>query len=268
GYARTIGSMSLAVVAFTPFSYLFALLVRLLFGLLRLAADVGRRVCLHDRRLRNGLPVGRAHDYGRYADNSGSRIAILDLGAACADQSLISGHERHVGIDKDPTGFGRHLHVEMQVIGGAALRAIVVADLSDDFTLVHKPAADDAVGVKLVWVHVHVAHTHMHRRRIDEQVDRFLLACAQNEAVMGCDHLVLIRLAAVGAVIEQRAGTGPDVLTLVAFASRTLADIVPAMFAEIVAPGIRVVDGRRLVEDQRPAVHFARVRLVLAPRAP
>ena len=79
---------------------------------------------LHDRRLSNRRQIRRAADHGRHADNGRNRIAVLDLGAPCADQSFISGHERHVRIDEYPTDLGRHLHVEMQVIGGAAFRRL------------------------------------------------------------------------------------------------------------------------------------------------
>ena len=42
--------------------------------------------------------------------------------AAAADQPLIGGDQRHVGIDEHPAVTGRHLHVEVQVIAGAAFR--------------------------------------------------------------------------------------------------------------------------------------------------
>ena len=69
------------------------------------------------------------------------------------------------------------------------------------------------------------------------------------------DHVMLIGLAAVGAVVDQRATAGADILALMTFTSRTLPDEKIAMFAEIIAPRIGVV--RRLVEQQRLAVDLA-----------
>src|SRR5215831_9836489 len=83
---------------------------------------------------------------------------------------------------------------------------------------------------------------------------------------MGGHHVVLVGLATIGAIVEQRAGTRADVLTLMAFAAGTLADEIVAMFAEIIAPWIRVVAGGAFIEDQRKAVHVAGVGLVFPPR--
>ena len=66
---------------------------------------------------------------------------------------------------------------------------------------------------------------------------------------MGRHHLMLIRLTAIGALIKQRAGAGADVLALVTFASRALADEVAAMLTKIVAPRIGVVAGPQFIED-------------------
>ena len=75
-------------------------------------------------------------------------------------------------------------------------------------------------------------------------------------------HVVLIGLAAVGAVVEQRAIARPDILALMAFAAGALADEEIAVLAEIIAPRIGVVGG--LVEHQRPPVHPAGIGRALA----
>ena len=97
----------------------------------------------------------------------------------------------------------------MQVIRSSALASIVISNLAYDLALAHQPAADDTVGVELVWIHVHIPHAYMHCRRIDEQVDGFLLARTQDEAVMYRDHLMPIRLTAIGSVVEQGARARP-----------------------------------------------------------
>ena len=106
--------------------------------------------------------------------------------------------------------------------------------------------------VEQVRIHVHVAHAQMRIGGVDEQIDRLLLARAHDHAVMRRHDFVLVGLAAVGALIHQRAIAWPDVLALMAFAAGALADEIAAMLAEIIAPWVRVVAPARLVEDQRP----------------
>ena len=102
----------------------------------------------------------------------------------------------------------------------------------------HQFAADNSIGIELIRIHVHVSHTHVSARRIDKEIHSLLLTCAQDKTVMRGDHLMLIGKAPIGAIIEQRAGAWPDVLTLMALATRALADEIVAMLTEIIAPGI------------------------------
>jgi len=55
---------------------------------------------------------------------------------------------------------------------------------------------------------------------------------------MSGDDLVSIRQTTVRAIVEERAGTRPDVLALMAFTARTLTDEVTTMLAKIIAPWI------------------------------
>src|SRR5262249_44630195 len=87
---------------------------------------------------------------------------------------------------------------------------------------------------------------------------------AQHDAAACGDHVVLVGLATVGALDALCAGAWPDVLTLVAEARRTFADVEIAMLAEIITPGIGVVDG--LVRDQELAVDPAAIERRLAER--
>jgi hypothetical protein len=97
----------------------------------------------------------------------------------------------------------------------------------------------------------------MRARRIDKNIHSLLLARAQDKSVVRSYHIMLVGLAAISAGVEQFADAGPDVLALMAFAARTLANEKAAMLAEVITPGIRVVARRALVEDQRPAVYLA-----------
>jgi hypothetical protein len=74
--------------------------------------------------------------------------------------------------------------------------------------------------------------------RIDEEIDGLLLERAQDKAVVSGNDFVLVGLATILALIEQHAGAWPDVLTLMAFAARTLAHEIAAMLTEIIAPWI------------------------------
>ena len=90
----------------------------------------------------------------------------------------------------------------MQVVGGATLAIIVVADFAQQIALMHQLAADNSIGIKLAWIHMHVTHTHMGARCINEEIHSFLLACAQNKSVMSSHNVMLIRQATVRAVVE------------------------------------------------------------------
>src|SRR6185437_14278211 len=95
----------------------------------------------------------------------------------------------------------------------------------------------------------------------------FLLARAQDDAVVHGDDRLLIGLAAVGAVIELLAEARADVLALMAFAAGALSDREMAVFAEVIAPGIAIIAAAGLVEDERAAVDLALVAGVLGADA-
>ena len=83
-----------------------------------------------------GWRVVRPASSGSGAD--GHRRGRLHRLAAAADQPLVGRDQRHVRIDEDPAVARRHLHVEMQVIGRAALAAAVIADRADHFAFARR----------------------------------------------------------------------------------------------------------------------------------
>src|SRR5262249_48724993 len=185
---------------------------------------------------RNG--VRRIADYWRYSDRCGHWIAVLDLGASSADQTLVSGYERHVGGHKKPNYLCRDLDIKVQGGNVSARSVDVIADFAEHVTFVHKLPADDSVGLELIGIHMHVTHPRVRIRGIDEEIHGLLFEGAQNKSVMRCDDLVPIRQTTVRAIVEECAGAGPNVLALMSFAARALTDEVPTMLAKIIAPWI------------------------------
>src|SRR6478736_5210236 len=155
----------------------------------------------------------------------------------------------------------------MQMVSRPAFPVVVIADFANPIAFVHQLAADDAVRVELARIHVHVAHARMGASCVDEKIDGLLLWRAQNEAVVSGNDLMLVGLATVRAIIEDRARAWADILALVAFSPRTLTDEKAPMLAEIVAPRIRGIAGSALVENQRSSVDIARIGLVFPARA-
>src|SRR5262249_2517499 len=135
-----------------------------------------------------------------------------------------------------------------------ALTMVVISNFAKHVTFVHKLSADQPVRVELVGIHMHVTHSGVRVRRIDEEIHSLLLRRAQNKSVMRGDNLVPIRQTTVGAVVEECAGTRPNVLALMSFAAGALTDEVPTMLAKIIAPWICVVAGRGFVENERSAI--------------
>src|SRR5262245_66193274 len=66
----------------------------------------------------------------------------------------------------------------MQVVGRSPFPVVVIADIANPIALVHELAADDAVSVQLVRVHVHVAHTCMGACSVDEKINSLLFGRA------------------------------------------------------------------------------------------
>ena len=137
--------------------------------------DFGR---LYGDERRIGEPyrrrIGEPYGARRRRQSHGHGRVLPDLLTAAADQPLIGGDQRHVGIDEHPAVFGRHLRVEMQVVGRPALALEVVTDLADHLALAHQAAADQAVGVELPGQHVQVAEADALVRRIGHEVERLL----------------------------------------------------------------------------------------------
>src|SRR6516225_9733413 len=182
-------------------------------------------------------------------------VLFLDFLATAADQPLIRGHQRHVGVDEDPAVFRRHLQVEVKVVGGGALAPGEVADLADHLALVHEATAHHAVGVELLGQHVQVAEAQALVGRVDHDVKRLLGGGAQHGSIAHGDHVVQIRLAALRPLDALPAEGRADVLPLMTEPSRTLADIEVAGLAEIIPPRIGVILRGRFIQNQRLAVY-------------
>ena len=129
----------------------------------------------------------------------------------------------------------------------------------------HHASTQDAVLVEIFREHVQVAEAHALVGGVGQDMKRNVAGRAQHDAVARGDHVVLVGLAAVGALDALGAEARPDVLTLVAEAGRTFANVEIAMFAEIIAPGIGVVDG--LIRDQKLAIDPAAIERRLAERS-
>src|SRR5579885_2748598 len=109
---------------------------------------------------RQRWPDGLACGTPRWDRNRDLR-RLLDFCPALADQPLVGGDQRHIRIDENPPILGRHLHVEMQVIGGRTLVLEVAADLAEFLALFEQAPAVDAVGVELPGRHVQIAKADM-----------------------------------------------------------------------------------------------------------
>src|SRR5262245_55801765 len=186
-------------------------------------------------------------------------LLLLELPAPGLDQPLVGCDQRHVGVDEHPAVFGRHLDVEMEMIGGGTLAPEEVADLADDLALAHQAAAHHAVGVELPRQHVQVAKADALVGGVGDDIERFLVGSAQHGSVAHRHHLVQIGLAAVRSGHTLLAEGGADVLPLVSETGRALADVEVAGLAEIVAPGIGIVLRSRLVGDQDLSVYSAAI---------
>src|SRR5262249_9106292 len=95
-----------------------ALTSGLAFDLLRIVERLFRIGARPDNSIAGcRLAIGR----GR----SGCEHGVVDEAPAPTDEALVGGDQSHVGIDEDPAVAGRHLGVEVQVIGGAARLAAI-----------------------------------------------------------------------------------------------------------------------------------------------
>ena len=190
---------------------------------------------------------------------------LLDFLTTRADQPLIGSDQRHIRVDERPTIFGQYLRVEVQMIGGAELAPVECANLAEQLSLPHRAPAEHTICVKHLRIHVQVAKADVLTRDVDEQVGQFAPRAPQDHAVTNRGHIVLIRQTAVATLVAELAGRGPNVLALVTVAAWTFADQERAMFAEVVAPGVRTIFESRLVENERLAVTRQRYGAPLAP---
>src|SRR5271154_6651684 len=205
-----------------------------------------------------GPDGGRHHTIWRGRIGRG----ISDDLSASADQPFISRNQRHVRIDEQPALASRHLHIEMQMIAGAAFARAVVANRTQHLAFGQRAPADHAGEILHVRVHMQVAEADMLVWCVGDKIKRLITRHAPDDAVAHRDHLILVGLAAVGAIVAQLAYARPDIFALVTEPGRTLGHGIIAMLAEIVAPRIGVVLG--LIVKERYLVDAAAVRRVLA----
>jgi hypothetical protein len=78
----------------------------------------------------------------------------------------------------------------------------------------------------------------MRVRGIHEKIHGLLSGRAQDKSVMGGDNVVLVGQATICTIIEERTGAWADILALMTFPTRALANEIAAMLAEIIAPGV------------------------------
>src|SRR6266436_4630303 len=186
------------------------------------------------------LQVGMDEFSWRHMRNVGSsRDLGPDLMAAAANQPLIGRDQRHVWIDPDPAVAGEHLHVEMQMAGGAVGMVEIVRHHAELLAFRYTPPTEEAVGVHDRGVHVHVAEADMLVVGVDLQRRRLLLRGADDGAVADGGNRLLLGIAGAGGLPRRQASAGTDVLALVPEAAGALPDAEAARLAEIIPPGIK-----------------------------
>src|ERR1700685_475740 len=208
---------------------------------------------------------GRGLTVGCYRCRRGCEHRVVDDLAACADEALVGGDQGHIRIDEDPTVAGRHLGVEMQMIAGAAGLAAVIADGPEHFALDDFTSADHAGGIEHLRVHVQVAKADVLAGLVDHEIKRVVAGRAHDNAVGDRDDIFLIGIAAPGALDMLQAKSRPDILALVAEPGWTLADVIIAVLAKIIAPRIGII--LRFVGEQRLVVDPAAVGRILVASA-
>ena len=70
-----------------------------------------------------------------------------DFASPSADQALIGGDQRDIGIDPQPSIAREHLNVEMEVTGGAVGTVELVGNHPDFLAFLDVAATQDAVGI-------------------------------------------------------------------------------------------------------------------------
>src|SRR6202171_474984 len=151
------------------------------------------------------------------------------------------------------------------MIGGAAGLAAVIADGAEHFALGDFAAADHAGGIKHLRVHVQIAKANVLAGLVDHEIKRAIAGRAHDDAVGDRDDVLLIGIAAAGALDMLQTKARPDILALVAEPRGALSDIVIAVLAEIIAPRIGVI--LRLVGEQGLVVDPAAVGRILVAAA-
>src|SRR5665213_4428860 len=171
-----------------------------------------------------------------------------DHASASADQPFIGRDQRGVGVDPEPAVAREHLHVEMQMAGGAVRVVEIVRDHADLLAFLDVTAVQHAIGIQRGRIHVHVAEANVLGRGVDLQRRRLLLRRADHDAVADRDYTLFLAIASTVRLAAGGTGAGADTLALVTEAARALPDIEAARLAEIILPGIAGVAAGELVE--------------------
>src|SRR6202035_4980370 len=118
-------------------------------------------------------------------------------------------------------------------------------------------AADHAGGIEHLRVHVQITKPDMLAGLVDHEIERTVAGRAHDDAVADGDDVLLIRIAAAGALDMLEAKARPDILALVAEPGGALADVIAAVLAKIIAPRISVIF--RFIGEQRLVIDPAAV---------
>jgi hypothetical protein len=89
----------------------------------------------------------------------------------------------------------------MQMIARAALARAIIADRAQNFAGAESAPADHAGEVQHVRIHVQIAEADVLARRVGCEIERLVAGAAPHHSVAHRDDFVLVRLAAVGAVV-------------------------------------------------------------------
>src|ERR1035437_7035980 len=195
------------------------------------------------------LRVGM-HRILRYGMRHGGRRGGFrsDLAPASADQALIGGDQRDIGVDPEPAVACEHLHIEMQMAAGAVGVVEVIRNHADFLAFLDAAAVENAVGVHGGRIHVHVAKADMFVAAVDLQRRRLLFQRADHDAVADGDHRLLLGVTAIGTVVLRRTRRRANILALMAEAAGALSHAETSSFAEIILPWIAGIAANLLVD--------------------
>src|SRR3981189_3386353 len=106
-----------------------------------------------------------------------------DLAAASVDQTLIGRDQGDVGIDPEPAVAREHLHIEMKMARGAVGMIEIIRDHTEFFAFLNMASTQNAVGIHVPWIHMHIAKADMFGAGLDLQRRRLLLRRADHNAI-------------------------------------------------------------------------------------